>query len=149
VIIGFKEPNALAGLDDTVAFSSHQRPSNKPRATSPGAGFSVIYEYTLTPAIVGRWDANVSAIHRSTEPNRKFLSRFRRCAVRDCHCARAAQGKIASRCRALRRKQVRVPVWLREHNETRPHQGRWCFGKTPMQTFVDRVPLAKEKMLAA
>jgi hypothetical protein len=35
------------------------------------------------------------------------------------------------------------------YNERRPHQGRWCFGKTPLQTFVDTVPLAKEKMLAA
>ena len=25
-----------------------------------------------------------------------------------------------------------------------PHQGRWCFGKTPMQTFLDALPLAKE-----
>ena len=30
-----------------------------------------------------------------------------------------------------------------------PHQGRWCFGKTPMQTFLDAKPLAKEKMIAA
>jgi hypothetical protein len=27
--------------------------------------------------------------------------------------------------------------------------GRWCFGKTPMQTFLDAIPLAKEKMIAA
>lgn len=29
------------------------------------------------------------------------------------------------------------------------HQGRWCFGKTPMPTFVDATPVAKEKMIAA
>jgi len=28
-------------------------------------------------------------------------------------------------------------------------QGRWCFGKTPMQTFLDAMPLTKEKMIAA
>ena len=39
--------------------------------------------------------------------------------------------------------------WIRSYNEDRPHQGRWCFGKTPMQTFLDAVPLAKEKMIAA
>ena len=38
---------------------------------------------------------------------------------------------------------------LADHNEKRPHQGRWCYGKTPLQTFVDTIPLAKEKMLAA
>jgi len=39
--------------------------------------------------------------------------------------------------------------WVQEYNEQRSHQGRWCYGKTPMQTFLDSVPLAKEKMLAA
>ena len=34
-------------------------------------------------------------------------------------------------------------------DERRPHQGRWCFGKTPMQTFLDTLPLAKEKIMAA
>jgi hypothetical protein len=28
------------------------------------------------------------------------------------------------------------------------HQGRWCFGKTPMQTFHDTLALAKEKLIA-
>jgi len=44
--------------------------------------------------------------------------------------------------------QADLDAWLREYNETRPHQGRWCYGKTPMQTFLDSVPLAKEKLLA-
>src|ERR1700745_3197746 len=35
------------------------------------------------------------------------------------------------------------------YKEHRPHQGRWCFGKTPMQTFLDALPLAKEKLMAA
>jgi hypothetical protein len=29
--------------------------------------------------------------------------------------------------------------------QARTHQGRWCFGKTPMQTFLDSKPLAREK----
>jgi hypothetical protein len=32
---------------------------------------------------------------------------------------------------------------------TRPHQGRWCYGKTPLQTFIDSAPLAREKVVAA
>ena len=32
------------------------------------------------------------------------------------------------------------------YNRNRPHQGRWCFGKTPMQTFLDAKPIAEEKM---
>jgi transposase len=37
---------------------------------------------------------------------------------------------------------------LDEYNTQRPHQGRWCSGKTPMQTFRDSVALAKEKQIA-
>jgi len=38
---------------------------------------------------------------------------------------------------------------LEEHNEQRSHQGRWCYGKTPIRTFREGVALAKEKMLVA
>ena len=44
--------------------------------------------------------------------------------------------------------QQDLDAWLEEYNEARPHQGRWCYGKTPMQTFLDSRPLAKEKVLA-
>ena len=39
--------------------------------------------------------------------------------------------------------------WIRSYNQVRPHQGRWCFGKTPLQTFLDAIPIAREKMIAA
>jgi Integrase core domain len=45
--------------------------------------------------------------------------------------------------------QADLDVWVHEYNEARPHQGRWCFGKTPTQTFLDTIPIAKEKMIAA
>ena len=45
--------------------------------------------------------------------------------------------------------QADLDAWVAHYNERRPHQGRWCYGKTPLQTFVDTVPPAKEKMLAA
>ncbi len=44
--------------------------------------------------------------------------------------------------------QADLDAWLRESNETRPHQGRWGSGKTPRQTVLDSVPLAKAKLLA-
>jgi transposase InsO family protein len=37
--------------------------------------------------------------------------------------------------------------WLVDYNENRPHTGKYCFGKTPMQTFKDSIELAKSKML--
>lgn len=51
--------------------------------------------------------------------------------------------------RSLDDLQTDVETWLRAYNAHRSHQGRWCYGKTPLQTFLDRVPLAKEKMLPA
>jgi transposase InsO family protein len=51
--------------------------------------------------------------------------------------------------RTLEELQADLDAWLLEYNEQRSHQGRWCYGKTPLQTFLDSVPLAKEKMLAA
>jgi transposase InsO family protein len=43
--------------------------------------------------------------------------------------------------------QADLDGWLREYNQLRPHQGRWCYGKTPLQTFLDGLPLAREKLL--
>lgn len=51
--------------------------------------------------------------------------------------------------RAIDELQRDLDAWMVEYNETRPHQGRWCFGKTPMQTFLDSRKLAQEKRLAA
>jgi transposase InsO family protein len=42
-----------------------------------------------------------------------------------------------------------VDVFVQHYNTERPHQGRWCFGKTPMQTFLDSLPIAREKELQA
>jgi transposase InsO family protein len=44
--------------------------------------------------------------------------------------------------------QADLDAWVEDYNQRRPHQGRWCYGKTPRQTFLDSLPLAKEKMLA-
>ncbi len=50
--------------------------------------------------------------------------------------------------RTLDEPQADLDAWIVEDNEQRPHQGRWCFGKTPTQTFLDALPLAKEKRMA-
>jgi transposase InsO family protein len=43
--------------------------------------------------------------------------------------------------------QADLDLWVKEYNEDRPHSGKYCFGKTPLQTFYDSINLAKEKML--
>ena len=37
--------------------------------------------------------------------------------------------------------------WIEEYNTERTHSGKYCFGKTPYQTFLDSKRLADEKML--
>jgi Winged helix-turn helix/Integrase core domain len=43
--------------------------------------------------------------------------------------------------------QQDVDLWMAYYNQQRTHSGKYCFGKTPMQTFVESIPLAKEKLL--
>lgn len=45
--------------------------------------------------------------------------------------------------------QCDVNTWLREYNEFRPHSGKYCYGKTPMQTFSESAPVAKSKQIEA
>jgi transposase InsO family protein len=51
--------------------------------------------------------------------------------------------------RTIEELQADLDAWVREYNEQRPHQGRWCYGKTPQETFLDSLDLAKEKIVAA
>lgn len=43
--------------------------------------------------------------------------------------------------------QQDLDIWMDEYNTQRPHTGKFCFGKTPMQTLLDSIPMTKEKML--
>ena len=43
--------------------------------------------------------------------------------------------------------QADIDEWLLYYNLERPHSGRYCYGKTPMQTFNESINLAKQKLL--
>jgi transposase InsO family protein len=43
--------------------------------------------------------------------------------------------------------QADLDEWIEHYNGERPHSGRYCYGKTPRQTFHDSIQLAKEKVL--
>ena len=43
--------------------------------------------------------------------------------------------------------QQDLDLWITEYNQERTHTGKYCFGKTPMQTHSDSLHLAKEKVL--
>ena len=37
--------------------------------------------------------------------------------------------------------------WIKYYNYERPHSGRYCYGKTPMQTWNENLSLAQNKHL--
>lgn len=44
--------------------------------------------------------------------------------------------------------QKDLDEWVNYYNHERPHSGRYCYGKTPMETFIESLPLAKQKLLS-
>ena len=133
-------------LNDRVLpfFEQHEIPLNRV-LTDRGTeycGAPERHEYELYLAVENIDHTRTKTRHPQTNGicerfHKTMLSEFYRVAFRK---------KIY---RTLEDLQADLDTWLDEYNEHRPHQGRWCYGKTPLQTFVDSVPLAKEKMLAA
>jgi transposase InsO family protein len=48
---------------------------------------------------------------------------------------------------SLEQLQTDLDVWIEEYNLQRPHSGKYCFGKTPMECFLASRQLAWDKML--
>jgi transposase InsO family protein len=46
---------------------------------------------------------------------------------------------------SLEEMQKDIDQWIQLYNNERAHSGRYCFGKTPMQTFIDSKVLARAK----
>ena len=44
--------------------------------------------------------------------------------------------------------QVDLDAWLEKYNKERPHSGRYCYGKTPWETFQQSRHLSLEKDLS-
>lgn len=72
-----------------------------------------------------------------------ICERFHR-TVQDEFYAVAFRKKVYNSIQEL---QTDLDKWLAFYNQERTHQGRFCFGKTPMQTFKDSIDLAKSKLL--
>lgn len=47
---------------------------------------------------------------------------------------------------SLEELQADLDDWMDLYNKARPHQGKRCQGRTPMQTFLDTLDLTKDKM---
>ena len=83
-------------------------------------------DYTRTKAKSPQTNGIVERFHRT------MLDEFHRVAL--CKKSYATIDDL----------QTDLDLRMREFNEVRPHQGKWCFGKTPMHTFLDTLPIAKK-----
>jgi hypothetical protein len=43
--------------------------------------------------------------------------------------------------------QADVDAWMESYNAERTHSGKYCYGKTPMQTFINSAKLAYDRQL--
>jgi transposase InsO family protein len=100
------------------------------------------HEYELYLAVE---DIDHSRTKTKSPQTNGIVERFHRTVLNEFYRV-AFRRKIY---RSIEELQVDLDAWIAGYNEERPHQGRWCFGKTPMQTFLDAMPIAKEKMIAA
>lgn len=72
-----------------------------------------------------------------------ICERFHR-TIQDEFYAIAFRKKIY---RSLEELQADLDDWIEWYNKERTHSGKYCYGKTPFQTFLDSLDLAKQKQL--
>jgi len=100
------------------------------------------HEYELYLAVENIDHSRTKARHPQTNG---ICERFHR-TIQEEFYATAFRKKLYT---SLEELQADLDGWLDEYNRTRPHSGKYCYGKTPMQTFMDSLSLAQEKMLDA
>jgi transposase InsO family protein len=98
------------------------------------------HEYELYLAVENIDHSRTKARHPQTNG---ICERFHR-TIQEEFYATAFRKKLY---RSLEELQADLDLWLDEYNRTRTHSGKYCYGKTPLQTFLDSLPLAREKML--
>lgn len=98
------------------------------------------HEYQLYLAIE---DIDHSRTKAKSPQTNGICERFHRTCQEEFY-AIAFRKKIYTSIEEL---QVDLDKWIKWYNEERTHSGKYCFGKTPMQTFVDSRHLALEKQL--
>ena len=92
-------------------------------------------------------EGQVAALER-TQPEKTVHGEFER----ECPGSSGAQdtdsvGTIQGVGRIYQQTFLDLDRFVDDDNPRWPHQGRWCDGKTPMQTFLDTLPLALEKLI--
>lgn len=103
-------------------------------------GKAEYHEYELYLTIEGIDHSKTKA--RSPQSN-GICERFHR-TVQEEFYAVAFRKKLYQ---SLEELQADLDQWLAEYNEERTHSGKYCFGKTPLQTFQASKELALQKMV--
>jgi transposase InsO family protein len=98
------------------------------------------HEYQLYLAVENIDHSRTKARHPQTNG---ICERFHR-TIQEEFYATAFRKKLYQDLDEL---QADLDDWLGEYNLTRTHSGKYCYGKTPMQTFLDSAHLAWEKIL--
>jgi transposase InsO family protein len=98
------------------------------------------HEYQLYLAVEDIDHSRTKVRHPQTNG---ICERFHR-TIKDEFYSIAFRKKIY---RSLEELQVDVDQWIDLYNHQRPHSGRYCFGKTPMQTWQESKKLALDKLL--
>jgi transposase InsO family protein len=98
------------------------------------------HEYELYLAIEGIDHSKTQVRHPQTNGICERLHR----TMQEEFYAVAFRKKLYDSLAAL---QQDLDAWMDYYNNERPHSGRYCYGKTPMQTFRESLTLARQKML--
>ena len=98
------------------------------------------HEYQLYLAVENIDHTRTKARHPQTNG---ICERFHR-TIQEEFYATAFRKKLYH---GLEELQTDLDAWMRDYNLTRTHSRKYCYGKTPMQTFLDSAHLAHEKML--
>lgn len=144
----YDRKNALVAADmlnDKVLpfFEEHQIPLLR-ILTDRGTEFCGArehHEYQLYLALEDIDHSRTKAKHPQTNG---ICERFHR-TIQEEFYAVAFRKKIYE---SLEQLQTDLDQWIEGYNQNRTHTGKYCYGRTPLQTFVESLPLAKEKMLS-
>jgi transposase InsO family protein len=98
------------------------------------------HEYELYLAVENIDHSKTKARHPQTNG---ICERFHR-TIQDEFYAIAFRKKVYT---TLEQLQTDADEWLEPYNRERTHMGKYCFGRTPLQTFRETKPLAQAKML--
>jgi transposase InsO family protein len=98
------------------------------------------HEYELYLAIEGIEHSKTQVRHPQTNGICERLHR----TMQEEFYAVAFRKKLYNSLAAL---QDDLDQWMEYYNNHRAHSGRYCFGKTPMETFNESLTLARQKML--